>query len=91
MVVPLIALLFRMGLCTQKTGVVMPDPASVPRGPKPFEDLLKSVGLSEREADAVRTVVLDLTAAEAAPPYRCWRINRRQLSTTRLPEAWRCH
>ena len=45
----------------------MPDPASVPRGPKPFEDLLKSVGLSEREADAVRTVVLDLTAAEAAP------------------------
>lgn len=46
----------------------MPDPASVPRGPKPFEDLLKSVGLSEREADAVRTVVLDLTAAEAAPP-----------------------
>ena len=44
----------------------MSDYASVPRGPKPFEDLLESVGLSEREADAVRTVVLGLTAAEAA-------------------------
>ena len=43
----------------------MPDFTAVPRGPKLFEDLLESAGLSEREADAVRTVVLDLTADEA--------------------------
>ena len=45
----------------------MPDHPSIPRGPASFEDLLQNAGLSEREADAARTVVLGLTAAEAAP------------------------
>lgn len=40
---------------------------SIHRGPSSFEDVLHGAGLSEREADSVRTVVMGLTAAEAAP------------------------
>lgn len=36
-------------------------------GPEPVEHLFACAGLSEREADAVRSVVLSMTAAEAAP------------------------
>lgn len=45
----------------------MPGHSSIPHGPLSFENLLQSVGLSEREADAVRTIVIGLTAADAAP------------------------
>ncbi len=45
----------------------MTDVTSVPHGPDRFEALLDKARLSDREADAVRTVVLGLTAAEAAP------------------------
>ncbi len=44
----------------------MADVTCVPHGPDEFEALLGAAGLSAREADAVRTVVLGLTAAEAA-------------------------
>lgn len=44
--------------------------SSIPHGPLSFENLLQSVGLSsEREADAVRTIVIGLTAADAAHSY----------------------
>lgn len=45
----------------------MSDPSSIPRGPERFENLLHEARLSDREADAVRTVVLGMTANEAAP------------------------
>lgn len=45
----------------------MAEVACVPHGPDGFEALLGDAKLSEREADAVRTVVLGLTAAQAAP------------------------
>ncbi len=45
----------------------MADHLSIPHGPSSFESLLKGAGLSEREADAARTVVMGLTAADAAP------------------------
>lgn len=41
--------------------------SQIARGPEAFEHLLELAGLSEREADAARTVVLGMTAAEAAP------------------------
>lgn len=54
-------------LFSARNGAVMPDHPSISRGPSSFEDLLQNAGLSEREADAVRTVAMGLTAAEAAP------------------------
>lgn len=39
----------------------------VPKGPDRFEELLANCGLSERESDAVRSVVLGFTAAKTAP------------------------
>ncbi len=39
---------------------------SIPQGPKSFERLLVSAKLSEREKQAVRSVVLSMTASEAA-------------------------
>ena len=45
----------------------MAEVACVSHGPDGFEELLGDAKLSEREADAVRTVVLGLTAAQAAP------------------------
>lgn len=45
----------------------MSDHHPIPHGPSSFEGMLQSAGLSEREADAARTVVMGLTAAEAAP------------------------
>lgn len=40
---------------------------SIPKGPKEFESLLLAAKLSEREAQAVRSVVFGMTAAQAAP------------------------
>ena len=45
----------------------MAEVACVSHGPDGFEELLGDAKLSELEADAVRTVVLGLTAAQAAP------------------------
>lgn len=45
----------------------MPDALPIPRGPEGFENSLHEARLSDREADAVRTVVLGMTANEAAP------------------------
>lgn len=45
----------------------MAELTCVPHGPKAFESLLAAAKVSEREADAVRSVVLGLTAAQAAP------------------------
>lgn len=45
----------------------MPDVSSIPRGPEGFENMLHEARLSDREADAVRTVVLGMTANETAP------------------------
>lgn len=39
----------------------------IPKGPKEFESLLLAAKLSERESQAVRSVVFGMTAAEAAP------------------------
>ena len=41
-------------------------PTAIPRGPEPVEHLLVCASLSEREADTVRSVVLSMTAVEAA-------------------------
>lgn len=45
----------------------MSDRDLIPQGPSDFERLLSRADLSEREAQAVRSVALSLTAAEAAP------------------------
>ncbi len=45
----------------------MAELTCVPHGLNAFESLLAAAKLSEREADAVRSVVLGLTAAQAAP------------------------
>lgn len=39
----------------------------IPKGPKELESLLLAAKLSERESQAVRSVVIGMTAAEAAP------------------------
>ena len=44
----------------------MADYASISRGLEDFERLLANAGLSEREAQALRSIVLSMTAAEAA-------------------------
>ena len=45
----------------------MAEQSGIPRGPDAFEHLLVCAKLSEREAQAVRSVVLGMTAQEAAP------------------------
>ena len=45
----------------------MSDLRSIPHGPREFEQLLVLAKLSTREAQAIRSVALSMTAAEAAP------------------------
>ncbi|MDO4848375.1 MAG: sigma factor-like helix-turn-helix DNA-binding protein [Coriobacteriia bacterium] len=45
----------------------MAEQGGIPRGPDAFEHLLVCAKLCEREAQAVRSVVLGMTAQEAAP------------------------
>lgn len=45
----------------------MSDLKSIPHGPREFEQLLVPAKLSAREAQAIRSVALSMTAAEAAP------------------------
>ena len=45
----------------------MSDIKSIPHGPQEFERLLVLAKLSERESQAIRSVALSMTAAEAAP------------------------
>lgn len=45
----------------------MDKPDCIPKGPKEFESLLLAAKLSERESQAVRSVVFGMTAVEAAP------------------------
>lgn len=52
---------------TSIQGRAMAERDWIPRGPDAFEHLLVCAKLSEREAQAVRSVVLGMTAQEAAP------------------------